>query len=156
MNFDTISALLGVPISFVIQECVDELNRRLRRRGSPEIPWRSMNDVYSRGRQYWVDRLASESLVEHSVLNDENEEGRWSFSTDDTIHLTKVVKLLVSLSEPSFAQWLQNAEDIPNNLRDILVTMDLYPNLILNERMEASVVLDLRLERPPKEIITKN
>lgn len=142
MTFQSISTLLGIAIPFNVQECIDELNRRLRLQGRSEIPWSSMDILYSRGRQYWEDRLASESLVEHSVLNDENEEGRWSFSTDDTVHLIKVVKLL------------QNVEGIPNNLRDILVTMDLYPNLILNERMEASVVLDLKLGRPPKEIIT--
>ena len=163
MTFQSIADLLMVEIDdiFDVQECIDEANHRSRVKGKPEFPWKMIPELYGKSQQFWEERLANDSLVEHQArVDDEDGPRTWTFTTDDTIHLAKVVKLL------------QHAEDIPSNLRDILVTLDLYPKLFRTKNLsETAAELDLLMwmslapeesvpnERrdygPPEDVVTK-
>ena len=168
MTFQSIADLLMVDIHdiFEIQACIDEANRRRRRRqGSLEIPWSLVSEqLYQQSHQYLENMLTNDCLVEHDAHDNEGEARTRPFTTDDTIYLAEAVKLVLLV--------LDTDDGILNNLRDILVTMELQPKLFRTKKLsETAAELDLcmwmslapeeseqnqrREYGPPEDVVTK-
>ena len=165
MTFQSIADLFMVNIDdvFEIQACIDEANRRRRMRGASEIPWDLMPELYKKSHQYFEHMLSNDCRVEHDARVNEGEARTWPFTTDDTVYLAEAVKLILDTDIN---------DDIFNNLRDILVTLELHPKLFRTKNLsETAAVLDLWMwmslvpeesvpnERrdygPPEDVVTK-
>ena len=89
--------------------------------------------------------LTNDCLVEHDAHDNEGEARTRPFTTDDTIYLAEAVKLVLLV--------LDTDDGILNNLRDILVTLDLC--MWMSLAPEESEQNQRREYGPPEDVVTK-
>ena len=85
-----------------------------------------MPELYKKSHQYLENMLTNDCLVEHDAHDNEGEARTRPFTTDDTIYLAEAVKLVLLVLD---------TDGILNNLRDILVTMELHPKLFRTKKL---------------------
>jgi len=126
MTFDSISQMLPFDTPFVIQDCIDEFQRRMRTNSScTEISWDLMASMYRKDKEYWNNKLASNAVTEFAG-DDPDDHHSHHFRAEDVIFMMEAFKLVKNSDGTNLRAVLRNLYPSTLNESAVLVSLAVW------------------------------